>query len=256
MIEIKNLSFAYDNKIVLDDISTHIHQGDFYAITGPNGSGKTTLLKIIAGLIPTKDSVFINQITIKNLKIREIAKKIAYVPQNQDTTFNFSVFDTVMMGRNPYQSRWETFSEKDNHIVLDALEKTNLLHLKDRFTNQLSGGEQQRVRIARSMAQDTPILLLDEPLSNLDIVNQFEIMDILSYLNKNKKRTIIIVLHNFSIALQYVKQMMMIKEGNIIYSGNTQDVLTPKHIRELFDLSDQYLIDQQGNILKKTSDLF
>jgi len=131
-----------------------------------------------------------------------------------------------------------------------------LLHLKDRFTNQLSGGEQQRVRIARSMAQDTPILLLDEPLSNLDIVNQFEIMDILSYLNKNKKRTIIIVLHNFSIALQYVKQMMMIKEGNIIYSGNTQDVLTPKHIRELFDLSDQYLIDQQGNILKKTSDLF
>jgi iron complex transport system ATP-binding protein len=161
-----------------------------------------------------------------------------------------------MMGRNPYQSRWETFSEKDNHIVLDALEKTNLLHLQDRFTNQLSGGEQQRVRIARSMAQDTPILLLDEPLSNLDIVNQFEIMDILSYLNKNKKRTIIIVLHNFSIALQYVKQMMMIKEGKIIYSGNAQDVLTPAHIRELFDLSDQYLIDQQGNILKKTSDLF
>jgi len=97
---------------------------------------------------------------------------------------------------------------------------------------------------------------LDEPLSNLDIVNQFEIMDILSYLNKNKKRTIIIVLHNFSIALQYVKQMMMIKEGKIIYSGNAQDVLTPAHIRELFDLSDQYLIDQQGNILKKTSDLF
>ena len=256
MIEIKNLSFAYDNKIVLDDVSTHIHQGDFCAITGPNGSGKTTLLKIIAGLIPTQDSVFINQITIKNLKIREIAKKIAYVPQNQDTTFNFSVYDTVMMGRNPYQSRWETFSEKDNHIVLDALEKTNLLHLQDRFTNQLSGGEQQRVRIARSMAQDTPILLLDEPLSNLDIVNQFEIMDILSYLNKNKKRTIIIVLHNFSIALQYVKQMIMIKEGKIIYSGNTQDVLTPKHIRELFDLSDHYLIDQQGNILKKTSDLF
>lgn len=106
------------------------------------------------------------------------------------------------------------------------------------------------------MAQDTPILLLDEPLSNLDIVNQFEIMDILSYLNKKKNTTIIIVLHNFSIALQYVKQMMMIKEGKIIYSGNAQDVLTPLHIRELFDLSDHYLIDQQGNILKKTNDLF
>lgn len=250
MIVIKNLSFAYKEKWVLHQLNTHIKEGDFYAIVGANGSGKTTLLKTIGGLLPTKESIWISNIAVDKIKTRELAKKVGYVPQNQDIVFNFSVFESVMMGRNPHQSRWETFSAKDEKIVNVALEKTNLLHLKDKFINQLSGGEQQRVRIARAIAQQTPILLLDEPLSNLDVVHQFEIMDILSELNKNQNITILIVLHNLSMALQYVKQVMMLKNGEILHIGDAKETLIPLNIKNTFGLSEIFSIDSQGNITK------
>lgn len=253
MIITENLSYKYKNekKETLKNISLHFKIGDFCAIIGPNGSGKTTLLKILAGIIPTTNKIVINTKQLNHLKSRDIAKNIAYVSQYQDTLFNFSVFDTVMMGRNPHQNRWHSFSSKDNEIVMEALEMTHLLDVRNKFTDQLSGGERQRVFIARAITQNTPILLLDEPLSNLDINHQFEIMDILSKLNNNQTITILIVVHNLSIINPYTKQILMLKEGEIFRYGEMKNVFNPENIKDLFDLSKKLSVDFSGNITKK-----
>lgn len=256
MITIQNFSFSYKDKLVLQNIDIYIKEGDFCAIIGANGSGKTTLLKSVCRLLPSKKSIFLQHKEIEKYKPKELSRIVGYVAQNQDVVFHFSVLETVMMGRNPYQSRWETFSKKDENIVFDAMRSTNVLHLKDKLVNQLSGGEQQRVRIARAIAQQTPILLLDEPLANLDIVHQFEIMEILTDLNKKENITVIIVLHDISIALQYAKQVIMLKSGKIAHFGKSEEILTAENIKETFGLSSSFSVDTKGNIAKDPSFYF
>ena len=255
MITTENLSYKYKNekKDILKNVSVHFEKGDFCAIIGPNGSGKTTLLKVLARILPTNHNIIINNKNLDKLKTRDIAKNIAYVPQYNDSLFNFSVFDTVMMGRNPHQNRWETFSSKDKEIVMEALEMTHLINVQNKFTDQLSGGERQRVLIARAIAQNTPILLLDEPLSNLDITHQFEIMDILSQLNENQKITILIVVHNLSIINQYAKKILMLKNGKVFRYGELKNVLNPKNIKNLYDLMERLSVDMSGNITKNSN---
>ena len=157
------------------------------------------------------------------------------------------------MIRNPHQNRWETFSSKDKEIVMEALEMTHLINVQNKFTDQLSGGERQRVLIARAIAQNTPILLLDEPLSNLDITHQFEIMDILSQLNENQKITILIVVHNLSIINQYAKKILMLKNGKVFRYGELKNVFNPENIKNLFDLPERLSVDMSGNITKNSN---
>ncbi|HRR04060.1 MAG TPA: ABC transporter ATP-binding protein, partial [Bacteroidales bacterium] len=146
-----------------------------------------------------------------------------------------------------------TFSSKDKEIVMEALEMTHLINVQNKFTDQLSGGERQRVLIARAIAQNTPILLLDEPLSNLDITHQFEIMDILSQLNENQKITILIVVHNLSIINQYAKKILMLKNGKVFRYGELKNVFNPENIKNLFDLPERLSVDMSGNITKNSN---
>ena len=251
MIDVKELQFAYSQKQVLHDLSLHLEKGDFCAIVGPNGSGKTTLLKLMTGLLqPQGGSVQVGGQPLNSLSAMEKARLMAYVAQRQDVVFDFSVFDTVLMGRNPHQSRWETASSHDMEVVERVLQLTGLTDYRSRMLTELSGGEVQRVMIARAMAQQTPVILLDEPLSNLDITYQFEVMDILQNLNKQNNTTVVIILHDLSFVKKYAHKVLMLQKGALKHFGSVNDTLTEEYVREVFSLSPNYHLDENGHVFR------
>ena len=248
-INIANLTFAYDNRTIFNDLSVSFPQGGFCSILGPNGSGKTTLLKCIVGLLqPSGGTIMLEGKPMSEYKMMDLARKIAYVPQYQDIVFDISVFDYVMLGRNPYQTPWEMQRAEDKEIVEAMLQKCNVWHYRDTLIQSLSGGERQRVMIARAMSQQTGIMLLDEPLSNIDVTHKFEIMDILQELNEERKVTVLIILHDLPIAKAYSKQVLLLKEGKMLHFGDKNAVLTEENIRSCFDLTERYAVSEEGFI--------
>ena len=251
MLSVKNLTFSYDKKPVLDGLSFDVSDGNFCAVIGPNGSGKSTLLKAVSGLLPedtVQSAVSVDGRKLSDYSPLSLARKVAYVPQRVDIVFDFTVFDTVMMGRHPHQSRWETGTPHDIEVVTEMLAKTGVLHLKDRMLSQLSGGEVQRVMIARAMAQQTPVLLLDEPLSNLDVTHKFEVMRLLRALNRERNVTVMIVVHDFAFAKQFAATTLLLKGGKLLAYGETEEVITLPIIRDAFDMDGDYRLDGHGNV--------
>lgn len=239
-IIIKNLNYNYGETHILDNININFERNKFYSIIGPNGSGKTTLLKNILRTLPVESkSIYIDDQDLTSFKNKDLAKKISSVPQNTNIDFQFSVFDIVLMGRTPYLKRFETEGNKDLLIVQEAMEMTNTWHLKDKNINELSGGERQRVIIARALAQQCEIILLDEPISNLDIQHQIEILDTIKYLNRNV--TIVAVLHDLNLAAQYSDSLILLNNGKIVSYGTVEEVLTEKNIRSAYNM-DTYII--------------
>lgn len=254
ILETSHLSFQYDSDFAIKDLSFQLNKGDFCALLGPNGSGKTTLLNLLTGLLKTNEGIIkIDNLDLNHYSAIELARKVAVVPQRQEFVYDFSVYDTVMMGRNPHQNRWEFSNENDHQIVMNALEQTKLSHLKNRLTNHLSGGEFQRTLIARAIAQQAPIMMLDEPLSNLDIAHKFEIMEILKEINKTQNTTIIIILHDFSFAFQYVPLSLLIDKGTMRFFGATNEVFSGNMLYEAFNLNQKFQIDRYGNVYKVNS---
>jgi len=252
MLSVSQISYRYQNDLVLDEVSFELEKGDYCAIIGPNGSGKTTLLNLISGALKKQEGeIRIFDKNIEDYQIKDLAKQISVVPQRSEPVYHFSVFDMVMFGRHPYQTRWGFYNSDDEEIVMNALQKTNLLLLKDRVTSQLSGGEFQRTLIARAIAQQAPLMLLDEPLANLDIPHQFEILGILSELNRTKQTTVLMVIHDLSLAMQAIPKSLLLKNGRTTYMGNTQNVCKQNLIFELFDLDERYEVDGFGNVRKK-----
>lgn len=248
-LEIKDLHFSYDKKEVLKGVSGTFYQGTFYGIAGPNGSGKTTWLKLMAGLFETdysKISLF-GQEADKMTRI-DVAKKLSFVPQMFNIPYAFSVEEVVMMGRYPYLKRMANPSKEDHRIVEETLRETNLYVLKDRNVNELSGGELQRVIIARAIAQDTDIILLDEPISHLDIYYQHEIIILLKRLCKEKNKTIIAVLHELNVTVNHCDHILLLKEGKVIEQGEPKKVLTEAIIKTVYDL-DVILAEAEDQIL-------
>ena len=248
-ISINDLTFAYDNRMIFNDLSVSFPQGGFCSILGPNGSGKTTLLKCIVGLLqPSGGTIILDGKSLPEYKMMDLAREIAYVPQYQDIVFDISVFDYVMLGRNPYQTPWEMQRAEDKEIVEEMLQKCNVWHYRDTLLQSLSGGERQRVMVARAMAQQTGIMMLDEPLANIDVTHKFEIMDILRELNEERQTSILIILHDLPIAKAYSKQVLLLKEGKMLHFGDTDAVLTEENIRSCFDLTERYAVSEEGFI--------
>ncbi len=251
-ISINNLTFAYDNRLIFNDLSVSFPQCGFCSILGPNGSGKTTLLKCIVGLLqPGDGTIRLDGRPMSEYKKMDLARKIAYVPQYQDIVFDITVFDYVMLGRNPYQTPWEMQRAEDKEIVEEMLQKCNVWHYRDTLLQSLSGGERQRVMIARAMAQQTGVMLLDEPLSNIDVTHKFEIMDILRQMNEERKVTVLIILHDLPIAKAYSKQVLLLKGGDVLHFGDKDAVLTEENIRSCFNLSERYDVSEEGFITKR-----
>lgn len=254
MIRVNNLTYSYDEKEILKDISLHVEPGDFYALMGANGSGKSTLLKSISKALEVKDeTVFVNEKDINTYSSRLLARNISVVSQRQHLNFDFSAHEMVLMGRNPYQKRLQNDTEEDRRIVETSMRKTDTWHLRNSSINKISGGEYQRVILARAMAQKTPILLLDEPLSNLDVSHQFEIISLLREINKTEKVTIILIVHDLNLALEFCDKLILLKNGRIYYDGIIENGLIPPFIKEVFNVDSSIVNveDRKQIMLKK-----
>ena len=235
MLKTNNIEFSYNQKNILKGIDLQIKKGSFIGIIGPNASGKSTLLKNMSKtLIADKGTVYLNKKILNDYSSLELAKKMAVVPQNTEISFNFNVYDIIMMGRHPYQKRWSGLNEDDKKIVKEVMEVTDTFKLKNKLINELSGGERQRVIIARALAQKPEILLLDEPTSNLDINYQGEIYDLLKYLNQEFNLTIITVSHDLNLTAQYCEELLLLKEGKIFSAGSAEKVLTKENIKKVY----------------------
>lgn len=227
MIELKHIQVNYGKREILRDIDATIAPGRITAVMGPNGCGKTTLLRCIGGLLePTSGSVGIDGQEVGSYSARALAQKVAFVRQQAQTDFEFSAFETVLMGRNPYQHHLQNESQKDWDIVEQCMKQTNTWHLRLAKPTEMSGGEMQRVMIARALAQQTPVLLMDEPVSNLDIAHQLEIMRLL----RTTDKTVVIVIHDLNLALQFCDDLMLIHNGALLFHGRMADGLTTENI--------------------------
>jgi len=227
----------YDSAKILDDVCFSVETGTFLGILGPNGSGKTTLLKSISRVLkPRKGAVLLDNANIYKMKSRDVAKRMAVVPQDTTVSFSFTVLQIVLMGRTPHLSRLQSESARDIAIARQAMEYTRSWHLASRLITELSGGEKQRVIIARALTQQPQILLLDEPTTHLDIGNQLEIMDLLKQLCVEKKVLIIGVFHDFNLAARYCDSIILLKDGKIVAAGKVAETLTSESIKDVFGI--------------------
>ena len=246
MLSLHDISCAFGKKDILHDINLEIEEGSFYAIMGANGCGKTTLLRCIANLIkPTHGTVTIQDRNVNDYSARELAQTLSLVRQHPQTDFEFSAFETVLMGRNPYQRRLQNESQADWDIVEQCMKQTNTWHLRFALSSEMSGGELQRVMMARALAQQTPIMLLDEPISNLDIEHQLEIMELLRNINRTQHKTILVVIHDLNLALHYCSQLLLLDNHSVCYQGPIAKGLTKENILKVFhvnaDVSDNQI---------------
>lgn len=247
MIAIDKLNVTLSERLILKGISLTIEKGRFYCIAGPNGSGKTTFLRSLLNVLPVaKGYINIESSDINSYSQRKLARIEAIVPQNTYPECEFSAFDVVLMGRAPYLSPLQNESSKDIRIVKESMEITNTWHLKDQPVRCLSGGEKQRVIIARALAQQTGILLLDEPVSNLDIHHQVEILNLLKKLNVEKGITVIAVLHDLNHVFAYSNQVILFNRGELVAVGKPENVLTAENIKNVFAV-DTCFIDNPLN---------
>jgi len=236
ILQADQISFSYNGLPVLSDVLFDVEKGDFLGLIGPNGSGKTTLLKLIDGLLqPDRGSIRLNGTSIRKMKRADLAKIIAVVPQALPSIFPFTVREVVLMGRTPHLGRWRFEGGRDMAIVEGAMRKTDILDLADRRMNRLSGGEFHRVLIARALAQEPHILLLDEPTAYLDIRHQVDFFDLLHSLNSEQGLTVIAVTHDINLASLYCNRIALLKEGQIEAIGHPDDVVTEEKIQAVYD---------------------
>ncbi len=235
LLKVDNLSGAYDQKLVINDVSFEVGKGDFLGIIGPNGSGKSTLLKLISkALCPRGGSVVFEDKDISKIKLKELCRKIAFVPQETLINFSFTVWEIALLGRTPHLKRLQFESSKDLAIAKKALSSTDSLHLEAKQINQLSAGERQRVIIAKALAQEPILLLLDEPTSHLDIGHKIQILDLLKRLNQETKLTIILVMHDLNLASEYCNRLILLNQGEIFKDGEPASVLTYQNIESVY----------------------
>lgn len=231
MIELEHIQVSYGKREILRDIDATVAPGRITAVMGPNGCGKTTLLRCIGGLLePTAGSIKIDGQEVGSYTARALAQKVAFVRQQAQTDFEFSAFETVLMGRNPYQHHLQNESQKDWDIVEQCMKQTNTWHLRLSKPAEMSGGEMQRVMIARALAQQTPVLLMDEPVSNLDIAHQLEIMRLL----RTTDKTVVIVIHDLNLALQFCDDLLLILNGALLFHGPIAQGLTTENIGTVY----------------------
>ncbi|NLE05173.1 MAG: ABC transporter ATP-binding protein [Crenarchaeota archaeon] len=244
-IAIQNIVFSYNSSPSLCGISLEIKESQILGMIGPNGSGKTTLLKCINRILePKQGKILLNEKELKKLSRLEIAKQIGYVPQSTiSNPSTLTVFEAVMMGRRPH-IEWQS-SPKDDEKVWASLKLLNVEHLALRDFYQLSGGEQQRVLIARSIAQEAKTLLLDEPTSNLDIKHQLEVMNLTRKLVKNESISAIVAIHDLNLAARYCDKIVMMKNGKVFAAGKAEEVLTYENIRTVYGVESVIRFNEQ-----------
>jgi iron complex transport system ATP-binding protein len=233
-IEIRDLSFAYKDRAVLHRVSLQVERGEMIGILGPNGSGKTTLLKILSAVLRGQGVVKLNGKDIEVYGRRELSRIFAVVQQDAHVNFPYTAAEIVLMGRASYHSPFALEGKKDLEIARASMELTDSLVLANRYLHELSGGEKQRVMIARALAQEPEILLLDEPSAFLDLKHQVQVFELLRRLNRERGLTIVAALHDLNLAALFFPRLMMLSDGKIYRDGTPPEVLTEETIEEMY----------------------
>ncbi|HEY2419908.1 MAG TPA: ABC transporter ATP-binding protein [Neobacillus sp.] len=243
-IETKNLSLSYGETLIINELNLQIPKGEITVFIGANGCGKSTLLRSIARLLkPKSGAVLLEGKAIAKLSTREVAKKMAILPQSPVAPEGLTVLQLVKQGRYPHQSWLKQWSEEDEKKVNDALKATRLDELKERTVDSLSGGQRQRAWIAMTLAQDTDMLLLDEPTTYLDMTHQIEILDLLFELNEEKKRTVVMVLHDLNLACRYAHNIVAIKDQKVLAQGLPEYVINRSLVKNAFGMDCEVMMD-------------
>jgi len=232
-LKIKNVAFNYASVHVLKNICIELAESEMLGVVGPNGAGKSTLIRCIDRILkPQHGTILLDGQNINDMHQMELARKIGYIPQTTAQVFPATVFDTVLMGRRPHLG-WRS-SEKDTEKVLEMLQMLNIEEFAMRDINELSGGQQQKVFIARALTQEPDVLLLDEPTSNLDIRHQLEVMNIIKNIVRDKGISAIMAIHDLNLASRYADRIVMMNSGTIFSAGNPVSALTPENIEYVY----------------------
>lgn len=246
-LEVRGLGYDYSDKKVLESISFNVRPGEILGILGPNGCGKTTMLKNLnRNLSPHRGCVLLDGTDLEGMSKKDIARRIAAVPQSNEIRFAFTVREMVEMGRMPFQEAFRGSSSEDERIVDEAMELTGLTEMSERLINTMSGGERQRVIIARAIAQSPEIILMDEPTLHLDINMQFEVLDLVSDLARRKGLTVVIVSHDLPMVARYCDRMILVHGRTVYAEGTPEEVLTPENMRTVFNIDARFEVDERG----------
>lgn len=244
-ISAKDIHLSYGAREILKGVDIHSENGEFVGLIGPNGSGKSTLLKCIYRILkPNAGQIFLDEEELKAMSIKKTARKMGVVAQHNYYNFEFTVREVVMMGRAPHKKALERDNAKDYEIVEEALKTVGMEGFAQRSFSTLSGGEQQRVILARALAQQTPCLILDEPTNHLDITHQIQLMRIV----KNLSATVISAIHDLNIAAMFCDRIYALKEGRIIAQGTPREVLTEDFIRQVYQVDAEIAKDSSGQM--------
>ncbi|GAA3936262.1 ABC transporter ATP-binding protein [Litoribacillus peritrichatus] len=250
LLSCTKLTFSYPKNVVLDNISLefgiqsqHLNaqennktSGEFVGLIGANGAGKSTLLKLLTGISkPNQGEVTLSGASLKTFKRKLIAQYISFVPQDTSIDYAFSVREVVAMGRHPHLKSFEPEGEYDQSRIMHAMEKTDLLKMADRSVTELSGGERQRVFIARALAQETPILILDEPTASLDLCHQLEVLALLKTLAR-EGHVIITAIHDLNMAARFCDRLIILANQQVVADGKPEEILTESHLRQHFSV--------------------
>ncbi|MBQ9936460.1 MAG: ABC transporter ATP-binding protein [Lachnospiraceae bacterium] len=229
-------------KPVLDKIDIDLCSGKFYGLLGPNGAGKTSLVRQLLKLQESNSgNIQLDDVKIGDIRRKDMAKKLSFLPQNIHSNVEFTVEEIVAMGREPYRKSLTPLSDEDKNIIREAMEFADCVDFKDKNVKLLSGGERQRVMIARTIAQDTPWIILDEPVSSLDITHQVRLMQLLDRLRVEKKKTIVAILHDINLAATFCTDLILMKDGQVVKQGTKEVVLTKESLGKLYDMEFEFV---------------
>ena len=249
MIEVKNIYCGYENKKIIKDLSFNVNNGENLCIVGPNGCGKSKLLKYIANIIEYEGSVKIDNKEVSSFSRIDLAKKVALMSQTSQIYFPYTVYDTVSLGRYAYsKGAFSKLSLTDKRIIVDSMKKVGIYELKDKLITELSGGQLQRVFLAKIFAQDPDIILLDEPTNHLDFKNQIDLLENLNEWVKTNNKIVIGVLHDLNLVQYFADKVLMIQSGKVVSYGRPEDVLKGEILNDIYGMD---IKEFMVNILQK-----
>lgn len=244
----QNLSFGYNQKNILDKLDIEIKEGELTSITGPNGVGKSTLIKCMSNIHKLKSGViYLGSDILDKKDSKELAKILGYVPQKEESNFSITVYEMILLGRRPYIN-WKV-KDNDKKVVDQLIKRMKIEDLAERDINTLSGGERQKVAIARALAQEPEILLLDEPTASLDLNHQIEVMKTLQELAHREDRSVVVVLHDLNLASRFSDKVFLMSKNGLYKIGTPKEVFTVKNIKEIYNIKVEILESSQGNYI-------
>ncbi len=247
-INTKNLNISYGNLDIVKDLNLDIPKGKITTIIGSNGCGKSTILKTIARIIqPKSGDIYVNNKNIKEQNPKDLAKTMAVLPQSPQAPSGLTVEELISYGRFPHQKGFGKLKNDDKDIITWALKSTGIEEFRDRPIQALSGGQRQRAWIAMALAQQTDILILDEPTTYLDLAHQLEILQLLEDLNRKQGTTIVMVIHELNNAARFADHMIGVKKGKVVCQGTSHEVMTKENLKELFNIDAEIVQDPRNN---------